>query len=572
MPRSAFRCTALSRYVSAMYFARSGSPGRRHASAYSPGSARTWIGIARNPNVPRPNGTIHCGGGARRPAARPDPRLLRGGADRARVPRGHRAPQARPFQRGRRGRAADGALPRRRERRPDGRRLRGVRRTRGRRGSAHGDRRGAGRRRPVGGGPRDDAVPPRRPAGPARVRARRAARAGRDRAAARRGPRLRPAPAGLRSRAPRGDRDRPAEARPGRLPLAHAGADRRGALVALGSGRRDPLQGRGLGVDALGGAAPAGLGRSRRAQPRLREARPARPLPLPAHACSRRLPLRAPGERAGDPGLRRHRHAEDDLLPQLGVLRYKPGLVRRLVSLVVLACICAPAAHAGRGLLVGVDDDGLKWEPADAFLAPVHDLGGGAVRITFVWRPGRTRPSSSDAAELVNVATAAATTRVVVEVGGGRPSVPPRTRRQRGQYCAYVAGMLRAAPGVRDVAIWTEANQPRFWRHPDAGAYVALLARCYDVLHRARPDVNVIASVGPHKRIRGAIGPVQWYAQLGAAYRASGRRRPIFDTVGHNAYPDSPFEPPWTVHRGGPSIDEGDYARLMRVLSRAFGR
>ena len=245
--------------------------------------------------------------------------------------------------------------------------------------------------------------------------------------------------------------------------------------------------------------------------------------------------------------------------------------MRRLVSLVVLACICAPAAHAGRGLLVGVDDDGLKWEPADAFLAPVHDLGVGAVRITFVWRPGRTRPSSSDAAELVNVATAAATTRVVVEVGGGRPSVPPRTRRQRGQYCAYVAGMLRAAPGVRDVAIWTEANQPRFWRHPDAGAYVALLARCYDVLHRARPDVNVIASVGPHKRIRGAIGPVQWYAQLGAAYRASGRRRPIFDTVGHNAYPDSPFEPPWTVHRGGPSIDEGDYARLMRVLSRAFG-
>jgi hypothetical protein len=246
--------------------------------------------------------------------------------------------------------------------------------------------------------------------------------------------------------------------------------------------------------------------------------------------------------------------------------------VRRLLPIVVLVCICAPAAHAGRGLLVGVDDDALKWEPSAQFLAPVQDLGLGAVRVTFDWRPGRTRPSISDADELVNVRSAAEMTRVVVEVGGGRRSVPPRTRRQRAQYCAFVAGILRAAPGVRDVAIWTEANQPRFWRHPDARAYVRLLARCYDVLHRVRRSVNVIASVGPHKRIRGAIGPVRWYRQLGAAYRASGRRRPIFDTVGHNAYPDSPFEPPWTVHRRGPSIDQGDYPRLMRVLSRAFGR
>src|SRR5215212_7704115 len=31
-----------------MYFARSGSPGSRTASAYSPGSARTWIGMVRD--------------------------------------------------------------------------------------------------------------------------------------------------------------------------------------------------------------------------------------------------------------------------------------------------------------------------------------------------------------------------------------------------------------------------------------------------------------------------------------------------------------------------------------------
>ena len=238
----------------------------------------------------------------------------------------------------------------------------------------------------------------------------------------------------------------------------------------------------------------------------------------------------------------------------------------------VLACTLAPVARAGPGLLVGVDDDGLKWQSSAEFLAPVQDIGLGAVRVTFPWRPGRTRPSFSDAGELANVAAASTLTRVVVEVGAGRPSVPPRTRRQRAQYCAYLVRLLRAAPNVKDVVIWTEANQPRFWRNPDAAAYVALLGRCYDVLHRVRADVNVIASVGPHARTRGAIGPARWYRQLGAAYRASHRRRPIFDTVGHNAYPDSPFEPPWTVHARGPSIDQGDYARLMRVLSRAFGR
>ena len=53
-------------------------------------------------------------------------------------------------------------------------------------------------------------------------------------------------------------------------------------LVALARGRRDPLQGGGLGVDAGGRADPAGLGRPGRARPRLRRARAARPLPAAA--------------------------------------------------------------------------------------------------------------------------------------------------------------------------------------------------------------------------------------------------------------------------------------------------
>ena len=65
--------------------------------------------------------------------------------------------------------------------------------------------------------------------------------------------------------------------------------------------------------------------------------------------------------------------------------------MRRLLSIVALLGVFVPSAQAGRSLLVGVDDDGLKWEPSAAFLAPAHDLGVGAVRVTFAWRPGHSR-------------------------------------------------------------------------------------------------------------------------------------------------------------------------------------
>ena len=62
---------------------------------------------------------------------------------------------------------------------------------------------------------------------------------------------------------PRGGRRRRVRAGPRPLRVAHARADRGGPELALDGGRPHPLQGRGLGVDAGGRAAPAGLGRAR---------------------------------------------------------------------------------------------------------------------------------------------------------------------------------------------------------------------------------------------------------------------------------------------------------------------
>ena len=71
----------------------------------------------------------------------------------------------------------------------------------------------------------------------------------------------------------------------------------------------------------------------------------------------------------------------------------------------------------------------------------------------------------------------------------------------------------------------------------------ALLARCYDVLHDRPGPINVISSTASRH------DPASFVFDLGDAYRASGRTRPLFDTFGHNPYPADSAEPPWVAAR-----------------------
>lgn len=232
----------------------------------------------------------------------------------------------------------------------------------------------------------------------------------------------------------------------------------------------------------------------------------------------------------------------------------------------LLALAGAAQARAGTNLLVGVDDDSAKWIAKPMTLLPVYrDLGVKAVRVTVDWAPGESNLDRTDRVMIDRVAVATWGMRLVLAVGGPAAS-PPTTDVARGQYCDYVASILRRYPTVNDVVIWTEPNSSTFWR-PQAGApaaYEALLAQCWDEAHAIRSRANVIAASAPHQN------PAAWYAGLGAAYRSSGRGRPILDTIGHNAYPESSGESPYARHAGS-SIDEGDYDRLMTVLQSAFG-
>jgi hypothetical protein len=108
--------------------------------------------------------------------------------------------------------------------------------------------------------------------------------------------------------------------------------------------------------------------------------------------------------------------------------------------------------------------------------------------------------------------------------------------------------------------VWNEANARTYWNGTPA-QYEALLARCYDTLHR--DGLTILDSTAS------AHEPEAFLRAVAGAYARSGRTRPLVDAFGHNPYPRTSTEPPDARHAPG-FVGEGDYDRLRTVL-RAFG-
>ena len=236
------------------------------------------------------------------------------------------------------------------------------------------------------------------------------------------------------------------------------------------------------------------------------------------------------------------------------------------ISLVALVLVAPVSAHAEAGLLVGVHEDQIKWRTRpNPILPAVRTLGLDAMRVTLRWRPGRRNASVRTHHELQRmVAADRHGVRIVLGVYG-RADDAPATAEEREDYCRYVRNILLRYSEIRDVVIWNEANSDAFWR-PDgrepAAAYAALLSRCWDLLHSTVPGVNVVTTTAA------SHDPVGFLGAVAEAYRASGRSRPLFDTVGHNPYPLYPDEVPDALHHV--YVGQGDHARLVSMLDQSF--
>src|SRR3954452_3582293 len=215
-------------------------------------------------------------------------------------------------------------------------------------------------------------------------------------------------------------------------------------------------------------------------------------------------------------------------------------------------------------IIVGVTDDTAKWMVHQDGIVGVHrDLRLMAVRVTIPWR-GQAKPTRLQRVYMQRIRRMTLLNERIVLAVYNTEKFAPTTAVQRQRYCGFVQGFVKRVPLIHDVEIWNEANSPAYWpQKAGPESYAKLLARCYDVVHKRPFPINVISSTASRH------DPAAFISRLGEAYRVLGRTRPLFDTFGHNPYPENSAEPPSALHTGSDLIGEGYYETLMNVLHRS---
>jgi hypothetical protein len=210
------------------------------------------------------------------------------------------------------------------------------------------------------------------------------------------------------------------------------------------------------------------------------------------------------------------------------------------------------------------------------------DSGFRAIVLSAVWRDGAAAAAdlpplrrAVDAAVQQNVRPVLA----VYQLSSSTPADPAR----RAAFAGYAAALAKALPEVRDVIVGNEPNLNLFWQPQfdatggDQAAldYEALLAAAYDALKAEDSHLNVIggalAPQGADRPLsRPTHSPTQFIRDLGAAYRASGRAKPIMDAFDIHVYGESSRIPPTLQHPRTTTIGIADYPRLVKLLGEAF--
>jgi len=264
--------------------------------------------------------------------------------------------------------------------------------------------------------------------------------------------------------------------------------------------------------------------------------------------------------------------------------------VRRVVLLALLvALVTVGSAHAGTGMFVGATEDNVRsLSPlvAKSKMDMAALAGFDAVRMSIFWQPGEQRVGGDDEIVLRNASTAAQLdgVRLIVSIYPTDWRSVPLTAGARGQFASYAASIANEFPEIRDFIVGNEPNLNLFWM-PQFGmggldlaarSYELLLARTYDALKLVSDDVNVIggalASHGQDKpgSLRPTHSPTAFIKDLGAAYRATKRSRPIMDMFAIHPYLIPSKLPPTFAHPLTTTIGVADYPKLVKLLTTAF--
>jgi hypothetical protein len=227
---------------------------------------------------------------------------------------------------------------------------------------------------------------------------------------------------------------------------------------------------------------------------------------------------------------------------------------------------------------VGMSDDGAK------FYALMNDVGLTENRLTLLWNPAQptTIDNRDELARAIKQAQLHGI-KTILSIYPARSGALSGSSAASTQFVTFLQLVATAFPEVTSIVVGNEFNQPRFYqpqfgsdcKSRSGGDYVRLLARAYDALHAANPGITVVSSVSPRgnddcrARDNRSTSPVRFIHDMGAAYRALHRDRPIFDEFGIHLYPNQPTD---SVERGyqWPKIGPANLDRLKQALWDAF--
>jgi hypothetical protein len=248
------------------------------------------------------------------------------------------------------------------------------------------------------------------------------------------------------------------------------------------------------------------------------------------------------------------------------------------------ACLLAGAAAAGPRF--GVADDAGKHsdDGGAAVYKTLVDLGMTDNRVAVFW--DASRPAEIVEKAFLDRALPVAREhgiRVVFAVSPRRARSLTASRQAAPAFAAYLQLLARTYPDVKDFVIGNEPNQPRFWqpqfvrgRGVSGAAYERVLAMAYDALKTVDPEIQVIG-VGlsprgndrPNAKSNVSTSPVRFLRDMGAAYRASGRKTPIMDALAYHPYPRFDRDP-LTRGYAWPNAGITNLDRIKQAIWDAF--
>jgi hypothetical protein len=263
--------------------------------------------------------------------------------------------------------------------------------------------------------------------------------------------------------------------------------------------------------------------------------------------------------------------------------------LRRLLLVVCVFLAVVPAAGASLTMQIGAaEDEGRNADPAvaRAKMDLAKAAGFDAIRVTAIWAPGDTAVPPDQLAALQAVSAAAAVDGITIWTTvmpyGSRTT--PRTATARRQFASFAADLVRQVPAIPYVIVGNEPNINRYWlpqftsRGTDAAApaYEKLLAQTYDAIKKVNRNEFVVGgSLSPHGSddptiIRQTHSPTTFITDLGAAYRASHREKPIMDGFAFHPYGENSSVSPTETHPNSTAIGLADYDKLVSLLGQAF--